>query len=504
MERPPLLTFPLYPSALAAWFVVSVWLPSSLDLPPLLRPLVIGLAFGLALTIVAVAVTRNWQRGGAIAGVAVLGVIGGDDGRVLGLAALMIGGLLLLAVRERQFERRLPWDSLTRLLNLVAIAMLGILVARAAFMTLGLPPRAATAATVPAAGAERPDIIVILLDAHGREDILADLYGEDISGFVAALRDRGFDVSPRSRSNYMNTQLTLSSMFNLVHLSELNLPPETDQSYGAGLRTSLDRNRAFELLRAGGYHIGTVSPGYEGVALRSADVFLEGGQVSELETVLISNSALRRALDIVAGDALGDQARARVRWNLEPSNWLPGIAAAATDAEPYFMFVHVPSPHFPYLFDRDGVPLPDRRVVVPNPGDRSEMDPQAQSATGAAYAGQLAFVDGLAIAAVDKVIAAVPSNAVVIVMSDHGPDVHIDWDHLETADTRERFGTLFAARTLGHERLFGDAPTPVNLFATLLNAYVGMDLPLQSNSSFIGYPPRKGLLEIGDPDLAVH
>ena len=39
-------TFPLYPTALTAAFVLGVWLQSSLDVFPLLRPLAI--AIGLA------------------------------------------------------------------------------------------------------------------------------------------------------------------------------------------------------------------------------------------------------------------------------------------------------------------------------------------------------------------------------------------------------------------------------------------------------------------------
>lgn len=496
-----LFTLPLYPSALTAAFVLGIWLQSSLDAVPLLRPLAIALGASAVLTAVLVLLMRDRHRGGAVAGIALFGILGGDDTRVPLLAAASLAGVLLLVARERHFDRELPWSGLTRLMNLVTILLVVILVARAAGSILGVAPSATASSERPSSLAARlPDVIVLLLDAHGREDILADQYGEDVSGFLGALRDRGFYVSPRARSNYMNTQLTLGSMFNMTHVSEINLPPQTASTYNVALRASLDRNPAFAALRASGYHVGAVSPGYEGVALRSADVFLDGGQASELESVLIANSGLRHLVTAFAPDALANQARERVLWNLEPDHWLPGVAPASTLARPYFLFVHVPSPHFPYLFDRTGGPVNDRPIVVTGRGTPSTRSPAELDATADRYAAQLAYVDGLAIEALDETIAAVPPDAVIIVMGDHGPDAYIDWDHLETTPTLERFATLFAARTPGIDRLFGDAPTPVNLIPTLLNNYAGATLTTHSDNSFRGYPPRQELVDIGNPD----
>jgi sulfatase-like protein len=496
-------TLPLYPSALTAAFVLGIWLQSSLDVIPLLRPLAIAIGAAAVVTAVPVLLMRDRHRGGAVAGIALVGILGGDDTRVLVLAAAGLAGVLLLVARERHFDRQLPWSSLTRLMNLVTIVLVAILVARAAGSMLAVAPPTAAAGERPSTPtAQLPDVIVLLLDAHGREDILADQYDEDVSGFLGALRDRGFYVSPRARSNYMNTQLTLASMFNMTHVSEINLPPQTASTYNVALRASLDRNPAFAALRAAGYHVGAVSPGYEGVALRSADMFLEGGQASELESVLIANSGLRHALTAFAPDALANQARERVLWNLEPDHWLPGVAPAATLARPYFLFVHVPSPHFPYLFDRTGGPVNDRPVVVTGRGTPATRSPAELDATAALYSAQLAYVDGLAIQALDEVIANVPTDAVIVVLGDHGPDAYIDWDHLETTPTLERFATLFAARTPGMDRLFGDGPTPVNLIPTLLNSYAGTTLPTHSDDSFRGYPPRQALTDIGNPDEA--
>ena len=497
--------WPLYPTALAVAYVVSIWLQSSLDVPPLARPLAAATTIGIVLTTASVLLTRDLAVGGAVAGILVLGFIGGDDIRVVGLVVVALVLAVTLASRLRARESRFVTRRATGALNLVGLCLLVLLIARAVGQTLagggGLPdlPRVETdPSRVP------PDIVVVLLDGHGRKDVLAEQYGEDISGFVSALESRGFDVSPRSRSNYMSTQMTLASMLNIAHLSDLALPAESDPAYLSGLRARIEQNRSFRLLRTVGYRIEAVSPGYEGVALRSADQFVDGGQLSELEMSLLANSAASHPLDLFAPDALSDQMRDRVKWNLNPDDWMPDLKAGIGSSQPSFVYVHVPSPHPPYLFDRDGDPVLGRPVLVAEAGQSASRDQSMVDSMANAYAGQLAYVDSLAIRALDEVIQRVPAGAVVIVMSDHGPDVHVDWTDLTLPETNERFKNFFAARTPGYDHLFGDAPTPVNLFPVLLNAYLGADLPLKSNSSFVGYPPRQPLVDVGDPDSVSH
>jgi arylsulfatase A-like enzyme len=205
-------------------------------------------------------------------------------------------------------------------------------------------------------------------------------------------------------------------------------------------------------------------------------------------------------LRVVAPDAFPSQIRDRVRWNLTPGNWLPGLVGDAAPDRPFFLFVHVPSPHAPFVFERDGEATLDPEIEFIDQTPFSNRTPEDVAEVTQAYADQLAYIDDLTISALDQVLSSVPGDSVVIVMSDHGPDAHVDWDHLSTTDTHERFANFFAARTPGAPNLFGDAPTPVNVFQTLLNHYLGSNLPTQSDSSFLGVPPRDEILDIGDPD----
>ncbi|MCA1570290.1 MAG: hypothetical protein LC798_08235, partial [Chloroflexi bacterium] len=87
-------------------------------------------------------------------------------------------------------------------------------------------------------------------------------------------------------------------------------------------------------------------------------------------------------------------------------------------------------------------------------------------------------------------------EAVLILMSDHGPGV--EWHGTDTQNVDERTATLFAARTPGESNVFRTNQTPVNLFPMLLNAYFASELPIQRDRVFLG---SLDLVEIRNPDL---
>jgi hypothetical protein len=494
---------PIYPLVIVLAFILDIWRGSALDGALLIRPMAVGVSAAAVLSAVTISVLGK-DRGALVAGLVAVAIIGGDDLRIVALAGASLALMGLLFVREDKLAFRAPWSRVTRLLNVIALVTIAILgwdaLSRfahdgATSEGVSLPPLRRGAGA-----GEPPDILILLLDAHGRQDLLQTNYGEDISAFVRGLELRGFDVSPRSRTNYMSTRPALTAMFNAAHLSRLNLPHEADPALGPALKDRLEHNRAFDLLRSHGYRIVTVSGGYDGAALRTADEFLDSGRITELEAALITNSLVRRTWKLLDPQAFPQQTRERVRWNLNPDNWLPSLIRNRGTGAPTFMFVHVPSPHSPYVFRRDGGPTVDPDLSVLTETLLADRTPEMSATLARAYADQLAYVDSLTLDTVDEILLQAPSNTVVIVMSDHGPSVHIDWAKLNVTDTRERFGNFFAARTPGVRGLFGDRPTLVNLFPTLLNHYLATDLPAQSDSSFTGIAPHDLFVDIGNPD----
>lgn len=82
----------------------------------------------------------------------------------------------------------------------------------------GLRPREAVSV---APVSEPPDIYVILLDGYPRADVLDRRFGINNSAFLDGLAALGFDVAADSHSNYVFTQLTLASMFQMRHLEDV-------------------------------------------------------------------------------------------------------------------------------------------------------------------------------------------------------------------------------------------------------------------------------------------
>jgi len=66
----------------------------------------------------------------------------------------------------------------------------------------------------------------------------------------------------------------------------------------------------------------------------------------------------------------------------------------------------------------------------------------------------------------------------VLVLSSTPPRAEVRW---------KRGTASFAARTPGHEGLFATDQTPVNIFAPMLDRYLGIDVPRQPDTSYLGY-----------------
>ena len=81
-------------------------------------------------------------------------------------------------------------------------------------------------------------------------------------------------------------------------------------------------------------------------------------------------------------------------------------------------------------------------------------------------ANQTRCIDAQLASAIPDVVAARP-NAVVIVLSDHGPKERLDWWHPDEQGTHDRLANLFWARTPGHAELFPTGISLVNVLPSL-------------------------------------
>ena len=325
-----------------------------------------------------------------------------------------------------------------------------------------------------AAAPDAPDIYLLLLDGYVRADRMESLFGYDNAPFLAALESRGFDVASDSRSNYLATELTLSSMFNMTLLDTSSGDPNLKRL--VRMRRLVNDAPVWSFLHDRGYETLAIGSGFETVTPRAVDRFIDTGQMNELEIVALRTTALGRLP--AASAAASGQHRDRVIAVLRAA----GDVAATSSNRRKFVFAHVPSPHVPVVFDAAGRPATADLATFYE--EAAGARGVSRDVYGVAYTAQVAHLNELVVATVDRIVKASATPPVIILFGDHGSASGLDWADLEHSDLDERTATLFAAYTPGRHELFGEAPTPVNLLGTLMNSYLGGSFATQPDLQF--------------------
>lgn len=309
-----------------------------------------------------------------------------------------------------------------------------------------------------------PDIYYIILDAYASEATLNTYYHFDNKDFLQGLENRGFYVAEQSRSNYALTHLSLSSSLNLSYINEVGAQAgETSRSIAIPLRLT-EQNETMRFLQAAGYQVVFMGSGY-GIsqANRYADVDIQCGRVDETLGRFMATSLLRAPADRFRLIERDDRQRRlcmfRELGNLAPA---PG---------PKFVFAHVPSPHWPFLFDQSG-----NAVSLENLN-------HDQRKSG--YLAQLTYLNGRITQIVDAILQNSAQPPIIILQSDHGPAFEFSMDSPSDSLFQERMRILNAyylpeeARSLLYPTI-----TPVNSFRIIFNHLFTTDLPLLADQSY--------------------
>jgi hypothetical protein len=489
---------PWHPLLFAAAIVLTAWFDAAISPYAAFRPLAVAIVLAALLTGVGALVTRSWQLGGIAASVvigalwsrqlidAASGIIRRAGPAVGLLWILLIAAVVALLVYIAR-RRRWTLEAVTTVLNrggalLVVVAIgFGIISGRAPALVgdlrQGVPLESWSGQTDDEAPAG-PDMYAILLDGYPRADVLEYAFDIDNGDFLQALTDRGFDVASDAHSDYLWTHVSVPSALNLAYVEQV---PEL-QAYIEGLvprqptlRHAVSDNAAFEIAREHGYDAVGIGAGFEEVAPRQADVYVDSGNLNEFEISLLTSTFAGAVVNAVAPDFGSWQLRERVQANLDA---LPAIAATRA-RPPAVVFAHVPVPHQPTVFDEQGGP-----VVVPlteawfadSPGERGE-DPVEFTER---YRAQLPYLNERVLETIDDIVAASEVPPVIVLFADHGSASVVDWnettpDEADPARVLERTGILFAALTPERDGVFPDDVSPVDLFRLLYDAYLGTD-----------------------------
>lgn len=318
-------------------------------------------------------------------------------------------------------------------------------------------------------GAILPDIYHIVLDGYSRDDVLKGLYSVDNTSFLNALRNRGFYVADESRSNYLQTGLSLPSTMNHEYLDRLQGPTTSMFAYRRYLRKHCFQESAvIRELRARGYvfvfftsSLGelNIDNGAD-IELGPAAGLFDMKQL-ELMSGLLRSTPLRNE-QFIRQWLLGSE-EPNVLFQFRTLRQFKPL-----QKNPTFVFVHVLCPHPPFLFDRNG----RMNSVDPgNMGDGSDF-PGTDRQYIRGYSEQVLFVNQLILQTVDAILKNYPpeKRPVIIIQGDHGGGSHYNQNSSKDSLLWER-ASILNAFLFPAEREFAVYPsiTPVNTYRVLFN-----------------------------------
>ena len=271
-------------------------------------------------------------------------------------------------------------------------------------------------------GEKAPDVYLIVLDAYERADVLKSLYGFDNEPFLEELRRLGFYIAEGSMSNYRHTTTSLAATLNLQYIQNFpsSFGTRPNNSWDVVQKISDNRLRSsFECL---GYRIVASQTGFKWTEWTDADYYIAEtpggfeltkliGPLAASERVFLGTTVVRAITDGMRSvedssrlEALDPLAihRQQVLFSL---GQLPQVARLPS---PKFVFVHIVSPHPPFVFGRQGEFISVSKREAPGADLK------------ALYADQVFYLNGRALVAIKSILAESAIPPIIVLMGDHG------------------------------------------------------------------------------------
>lgn len=326
-----------------------------------------------------------------------------------------------------------------------------------------------------------PDIYYIITDSYSAPSVSEKLFHFDDSAFSAFLESKGFYVADLATSNYPKTFLSLGSSFNMEYLNYLSVyKHSSDQTI---ITPFIQNGNAVRFLRKLGYRFYQMGSWWEITHYNSFadDNFLmekKGLQnIGVFNSLLIESTMLNPILanlfpKVIIGDS-EDEKRARIIYQFEQFPKLVKLLG------PKFVFIHILSPHEPYVFDENCGFV--NQIQILNKSDEEN------------YANQVLCLNKKLEKAIDTIIAKSKQPPIILLQSDEGApflkrrvEPEDSWGKANNNLLREKFPILSAYYLPGVDNsILYSSITPVNSFRAVFNLYFGTNLPLLPDRNYI-------------------
>jgi len=321
---------------------------------------------------------------------------------------------------------------------------------------------------------DKPDVYLLVLDAYSGDITLERDYNFDNSKYKNELRDRGFVVQDYTYSNYPNTNLSMPSIMNMVYLDSIAERLGGDSRDVTGMREIRNENNAMKIFKENDYNIITFFAGANAAASKELiDERLCG-------SFLDLSPELQRAFVYMYFPLSYTRALFfdNYQYDRLECTFSTVLNFDKKDDNPLYMHIHILLPHPPFVFNSDGERVEHK--YTKDIFDASLRD---------AYLEQTIFANKITIEMIDS-IQQRDDSAVIIVMSDHGGRLGVNWDNPTEMDYYRALNNISAFYFPGHE---GDIPekiASVNTYRVLFNTYFNTDYEILEDRQMWYVPER--------------
>lgn len=387
--------------------------------------------------------------------------------------------LVLLAKSVRRYLK-----EITTILNAVAI----VLVAGPAYSiaTRGTasdvrgrdcpPALTSTSASLMAHG-RAPDIYYINIDRYAPQSTLTRRFRFDNRAFLDFLTSKGFYLPANSYANYPRTIHSHAASLNANFLDCVARTVGTSSQSMRPLIAAVQDHAVGRFLKGIGYtylHMGSWAEVTAKNHLADRNFIYEG---SRGFSTLVYETSIARPF----GEMLGLSDDSRESMAKRALYQFRQLIATRKVPGPKFVFAHILLPHDPYLFDKNGKFLTKEeeygRTLTVN------------------YTEQLQFTNTQMRKVIDALTSGpVETHPVIVLQPDEGPHparfdeegADFVWETAsrdELADTLHLFNALYlpGEGTGG----FPATTTPINTFRRIFNLYLGANLPLLPDKTYV-------------------
>lgn len=325
-----------------------------------------------------------------------------------------------------------------------------------------------------------PDIYYIILDGYARSDVLLERYQVDNRNLIESLQDLGFYVAQNSYANYAWTELSISSSLNFTYLDAIQekYGPEYRDTYP--LQMMVEQNRLAQFVKQFGYQLVAFEDEYWITNIGSADRYMTSHlwNINAFQLEIYNSTPLPVISDIFSLKNPYDSHRERVNFILDQLPDLP------KESGPKLVFAHILAPHPPFVFTADGSSVePDYEYSMVDGSAFLQRASAEEYYFG--YREQAQYLSNRLQEVVARILESSAEPPIILIQSDHGPGLGLDWYSLEETDVWERFAILNAYYfpEQDYADLYQDI-SPVNSFRVILNQFFSTDLPILGDRFF--------------------